>query len=370
MIICPECSTKNIKDSKFCQNCGFGLNSKVQTKKRISEEIDDVIFTPKKKSKFWLFLIIIALILIASGGFVYLFGQQQETSSPENSVSANSKVDIELPTWEKDINKQYSFPLRDAYGSIISNIYYSVDSVELRKEIIVQGKKATAIEGRQFLIVNISLSNKYNKPVEMNTRDYIRLSANNSNDWIAPDVHNDPVEIQALSSKFTKLGFPINESDTNLVLQVGQLNGTKNTIRLDSDETSYSESSITVANNAKFDTNVETQTPEPDINPSEQLSGTYCTNPVEIISLNSIESLGSGRVKLSWTPLNKATTSYSIFYSTSPMGFTLLTSAGSSGSQEIGGLPQNTKYYFLVQTQYIEAPKGCSTSYSKSVIIN
>jgi len=359
-----------MKGSQFCQNCGLNLNSKVKTQKRISEEIDDVIFTPKKKSKFWLFLIIIILILSASGGLVYFLIQQQDTSSPENSVSANSEVDVESPTWEKDINKQYSFPLRDAHGNVISNIDYSVDSVELRKEIIVQGKKATAIEGRQFLIVNISLSNKYSRSIEMNTRDYIRLSANNSNDWIAPDIHNDPVEIQALSSKFTKLGFPINESDTNLVLQIGELDGTKNTIRLDSDETSYSEPSIIDTNNTKVDTNVETQIPEPTIHPSEQLTGTYCTNPVEIISLNSVESLGSGKAKLTWTPLNKATTSYSIFYSTSPSGFTLLTSAGSSGSQEVGGLSQNTKYYFLVQTQYIEAPKGCSTSYSKSVIIN
>ena len=70
-------------------------------------------------------------------------------------------------------------------------------------------------------------------PIKINTKDFIRLSVNNNqNEWLAPDLHNDPVEVQAISTKNTRLGFPVNESDKNLVLQVGEIEGYKQQISL------------------------------------------------------------------------------------------------------------------------------------------
>ena len=55
----------------------------------------------------------------------------------------------------------------------------------------------------------------------------------NENELLAPDTHNDPVEIQAISTKFTRVGFIINDSDKDLVLHVGEIQGDKEKIELD-----------------------------------------------------------------------------------------------------------------------------------------
>ena len=66
----------------------------------------------------------------------------------------------------------------------------------------------------------------------MNTRDYVRLTVNNGSEWLAPDIHNDPVEIQAISTKYTRIGFPISDTDKKLKLQIGEINGDKEIVDL------------------------------------------------------------------------------------------------------------------------------------------
>jgi hypothetical protein len=103
---------------------------------------------------------------------------------------------------------------------------------ELRDEIIVKGKQATAIKGRTFLIVNLKITNDFDKTITINTRDYVRLTVNKNSEKLAPDIHNDPVEIQADSTKYTRVGFPIDDTDKDLTLTVGEINGPKQTIKL------------------------------------------------------------------------------------------------------------------------------------------
>ena len=78
----------------------------------------------------------------------------------------------------------------------------------------------------------MKITNNYDKSVQIPTRDYIRLMVNGSDEKLAPDIHNDPVEIQAISTKYTRVGFPINETDKDLILQVGEIAGKKQTVKL------------------------------------------------------------------------------------------------------------------------------------------
>lgn len=105
-------------------------------------------------------------------------------------------------------------------------------SAELQDEIVIKGQKANAVKGKEFLIINLKLTNNYSKTIQINTRDYIRLSVNKSDEKLAADIHNDPVEVQAISTKYTRLGFPIDETDKNLTLYVGEINGKKESITL------------------------------------------------------------------------------------------------------------------------------------------
>ncbi len=172
----------------------------------------------------------ILLVIIVSAaifvGIKYLAKSGKGSVAGENVAVSDAKAST-------DVGKEFTFPLKNSKGEELSSIKYKLEKADLRDEIIYKGKRATAVKGRDFLIINLKITNEYKQSIELKTRDYIRLSVNgNEEEWLAPDIHNDPVEIQAISTKYTRVGFPINESDTNLVLRVGEIDGEKEKIPL------------------------------------------------------------------------------------------------------------------------------------------
>ncbi len=171
------------------------------------------------------------IFLIVLGGLIlirFLF-----TGKPSSQSSKAETEDIKPAKAVQSIDREFKFPLKDS-GEDVSDIKFFIDDAELREEIVVQGQKAVAVPGRIFLIVTIKISNSYEQAITMNTRDYVRLIVDgNQEEKLAPDIHNDPVEIQAISTKQTRLGFAIDDNDKPLSLQVGEIEGDKETIELD-----------------------------------------------------------------------------------------------------------------------------------------
>jgi hypothetical protein len=182
----------------------------------------------KKNKYFYIPLGLIVLLLLA--GLFFMIRNANSTSSIPGVT--DDRLELKKPIATQTLNKTFAFPLKDAQGKEVSKIRYTIERAELRDEIIVKGQRATSVKGRTFLIFPIKVTNSYNQPIELNVRDYVRLTVNNSTEKLAPDIHNDPVEVQAISTKQTRLGFPINDTDTNLVIQVGEINGSKETIKL------------------------------------------------------------------------------------------------------------------------------------------
>lgn len=174
---------------------------------------------------------IVGIIILVIAIFAIKNVAGKSTDAATNS-SSDGRVEVKKPIAQQVLNKEFSYPLKDQAGKEVSKFKYEVLSAELRDEIIVKGQKATSIKGRQFLIVNFKITNTYNKSIQINARDYIRLSVNNSSEKLAADIHNDPVEVQAISTKYTRVGFPINDTDNNLTLQVGEIDGKKEFIKL------------------------------------------------------------------------------------------------------------------------------------------
>lgn len=135
-------------------------------------------------------------------------------------VTATPTANTDAPLKSTTLNKDFSFP----------GISYTLQSAELRNTIILRGERATAITGKMFLIINLKLKNDSNTRLQLNTQDYVRLSVNGSEEWLAPDIHNDPLEIQPISTKLTRLGFAVNTGDTNFRLQAGEIKGEKTII--------------------------------------------------------------------------------------------------------------------------------------------
>lgn len=130
------------------------------------------------------------------------------------------------------LNKTYEFPLKDDSGNTVSHIAYTIQTANIQDSFIYQGKVAQAVKGRTFLIFNLKVDNPYTKTIQINARDYIRVRVNGTKEQLAPEIHNDPVEIDAKSTKYTRVGLPINDTDKDLEVLVGEITGTKKTLHL------------------------------------------------------------------------------------------------------------------------------------------
>ncbi len=150
-----------------------------------------------------------------------------------NISIASSKPTVADAKASNNIGREFSFPLVNASGEKVSEVRFVFEKAELRDEIIVQGQKANSVKGRVFFVLNLKIINEHNQAVEINTRDYVRLAVSgNESEWLAPEIHNDPVEVQPISTKYTRLGFTINETDKNLTLRVGEISGEKEEITI------------------------------------------------------------------------------------------------------------------------------------------
>lgn len=174
------------------------------------------------------FLPLLLLILIV-GGILYFTKNTLLSSSKSN----DERINIKAPRAQQTLNRSFSYPIKDDKGAEITKLKYILESAELDDEIIVKGQRAIAVKGRTFLILNIKILNSYSKAIDINVRDYVRLSLNgNDKELFAADIHNDPVNVQANSTKAARIGFPINDTDKNLYLLIGEINGTKEKVIL------------------------------------------------------------------------------------------------------------------------------------------
>lgn len=180
------------------------------------------------KSKVFSVIKVIVLVLVFVGlsvAVLRIFSGRGNDSSQVAGINQSKRT--------YQINQNFDFPVVDQKGKEITKIKYELSNAEITDEIVVQGQKATAIKGRVFLIINLKLTNDYSKAISLNAKDYVRLSVNgNKDNWLAPEIHNDPVEVQAISTKITRVGFPINETDSNLVLRMGEIDGEKSEIEI------------------------------------------------------------------------------------------------------------------------------------------
>ena len=194
------------------ENSGFSLKNIKKTIKR----------------SLWLPFVLVILVVFAAAYFAL-----SNIMNISSGASTDGRVDIKKALAQQTLGKTFAYPLKDQEGNEVSRLQFQILNAELRDQIVVKGQRGTAVKGRLFLIVNLKITNSYDKAVKINTRDYFRLVKDGSNERLAPEIHNDPVEVQAISTKYTRVGFPINENERNLTLQIGEINGDKQLIKLD-----------------------------------------------------------------------------------------------------------------------------------------
>lgn len=171
-----------------------------------------------------------AIVLVIAVGFLLLRNFAPQTTLGE--VNGDSRTEAPEPIATQGLNRSFEFPLLDEKGKEVAKIKYLVESANIQDAFIYKGSMATAVKGRTFLIFNLKITNPYKDTIEVNTRDYIRVKVNGNNEQLAPEIHNDPVEIQGNSTKYVRIGLPINDTDKDIVVLVGELEGNKQEIKL------------------------------------------------------------------------------------------------------------------------------------------
>lgn len=173
-----------------------------------------------KNSKFIPFVIVgILFLLLLGAGLKKVLSQP---ASPVTKTTNDGRVELRKPIATESIKKGFSFPLKDN-GKQISTIKMLVQNVELRDQIIIQGKVANTTVGKNVLIVNLELTNNFTKPVQINSRNYFRLMKNNDGKLYDPKIHNDPIDVQPVSTTDTRIGFTVADTDHDFVLRVGDV---------------------------------------------------------------------------------------------------------------------------------------------------
>lgn len=151
----------------------------------------------------------------------------------DTSASTDGRLQLASPISRTEVDRTFTYTIKDGEGNEISNYSFTIDNAELRDEIVVEGKKATSVAGRTFLVINLEIKNDYDKTIEIDTQDYFRLVMNGNEEMkLAPDIHNDPVEVQPISTKLTRIAYPVNDTDSGFKLYVGEINGDKETVEL------------------------------------------------------------------------------------------------------------------------------------------
>jgi hypothetical protein len=187
-----------------------------------------------KNSRYLTFAIVVVVVfIIAIVGISSVVRKSTTNATPTSAATSQQQANIAKPIATETLNKTFQFPLKDATGKTVSNIQYEIISAEFDNQVVVKGQLATAIQGKTFLVLNLQITNSYDKAVQLNTRDYIRLVVDgNKNQKLAATIHNDPVDVEPISTTFTRLGFPVSTNFKTLALEVGQIDGSKQTIPL------------------------------------------------------------------------------------------------------------------------------------------
>lgn len=131
------------------------------------------------------------------------------------------------------VNQEFEFPGLTNEGSPKGKIKMTVTTAEKNSEVLVKDQTFKAKDGKIFLIVNLELTNDSTRQLNIFPGDLIRLSVEGKEDRkFAPDLHNNMVLIAPISTKLDRVGFVVEEASSDYRLQVGELDGEKQTIKL------------------------------------------------------------------------------------------------------------------------------------------
>lgn len=106
------------------------------------------------------------------------------------------------------------------------NLKIDVTGSYKAEDILIQGSRVIARNGKTFLVVNMEISNPYNQALYTHPVDSFRL-IDGSGKKFAPTAHQGNVEIRPQSTKTSNVGFIVPKDQKKFKVEVGELNSEK-----------------------------------------------------------------------------------------------------------------------------------------------
>lgn len=184
------------------------------------------LFETVKKHKYISAFAVLTLVVLVALAF--------GLSNPNSSIPLVSGVNQTnfSPAKQTTLNRKFEIPIRKQTGETTgNNLVFSLTTVDQSNRILIQGKPATARATKTFIILNMEVQNSTNDQLTVKPVDLIRLIATDGKSF-APDVHNNDVIVEPISIKRTRVGFVVDENQTNFKFTVGEINGQKETIEV------------------------------------------------------------------------------------------------------------------------------------------
>ena len=184
-------------------------------------------FKRSRKSIFISLGVIIVIFLI-----VILINMGITKSNAQSGNTAAQKTQVVQPVSDQTINRDFQFSVKDKTGKVLTLFDYKILDAQFINEVVINGQKYNPIPGKTFLVINLQITNNFTQTITIAPRDYVRIMMNNSKEKLAPDIYNDPVDVQAISTKPSKLALAVSTTDKDIQMQVGEITGTKTLIPL------------------------------------------------------------------------------------------------------------------------------------------
>lgn len=93
-------------------------------------------------------------------------------------------------------------------------------------QLLVQGQTVVARNNKDFMVINMEITNNYNQPLYMYPVDSFRL-IDAAGKKFAPTAHQGNVEVRPQSTKTSNVGFIVPTDLKKFKIEVGQLTGDK-----------------------------------------------------------------------------------------------------------------------------------------------
>jgi len=175
----------------------------------------------KNFSKLWLFL---AFFLgIALSGLFFWGGKEKGWFLKKGPL-------FQIESQKVTLEKKFSFPAQNNQGRK-NEIAFILNGAEKTNQIYFRNRPLRAGEEQSFLVLTLQLQNETPERLYFYSADFVRLIDKEERKFEA-DFKSPRFEIAPFSTKKDKLVFLVPKNQNEFKIQVGELEGTKETIRL------------------------------------------------------------------------------------------------------------------------------------------